>query len=159
MPLLLLITGLLSLPSFFVLNTILGVRSDFGYVLQALLATQAGLTIILASLAPLTALWYVSFPNYSAAVLFNALMFGVASLAAQWLLRRFYRPLIARNPRHRILLRTWLIIFAFVGIQLGWVLRPFIGDPKSPTRFFREGAWGNAYVQVFNMAVRATQGK
>src|SRR5688500_12489270 len=35
-PLLLLVTFVLSLPSFFVLNTVLGVRNDFGEVLRAL---------------------------------------------------------------------------------------------------------------------------
>jgi hypothetical protein len=29
---------------------------------------------------------------------------------------------------------------------MGWALRPFVGDPAQPTRFFREDAWGNAYV-------------
>jgi len=37
----------------------------------------------------------------------------------------------------------------FVAIQLAWVLRPFIGDPSRPTTFFRETAWGNAYVKIF----------
>jgi hypothetical protein len=31
---------------------------------------------------------------------------------------------------------------------MGWTLRPFVGHPGGPTRFFREGAWGNAYVHV-----------
>ena len=56
-PLLLLVTFGISLPSFFVLNTLLGLRSDFAVVLRALVATQAGLTIILASLSPSTAFW------------------------------------------------------------------------------------------------------
>jgi len=50
--------------------------------------------------------------------------------------------------RHRILLRLWLVIYAFVGIQMGWLLRPFIGDPDIPITFFRPNAWGNAYVTV-----------
>jgi hypothetical protein len=147
-PLLLLLTFCISLPSFFVINTLFGVRDDFGDAVRALIATQAALTIILASLAPLTALWYFSVTGYRHAILFNALMFGIASVAAQFLLRRLYRPLIARSAKHRMLLRAWLIVFAFVGIQMGWVMRPFIGDPRAPTRFFREGAWGNAYVEV-----------
>ena len=154
-PLLLLVTFVLSLPSFFVLNTILGVRSDFPAALRALTATQAALTVILASLAPFTAFWYASFTNYQAAILFNAVMFGIASLAAQVLLRRWYRPLVARNPRHRALLRVWLIVYAFVGIQMAWILRPFVGDPNSPTQFFREGAWGNAYVELAQIILRA----
>lgn len=147
-PLLLLVTFALSLPSFFVLNTLLGVRADFAASLRALVATQAVLTIVLASFAPFTALWYASSGAYRPAILFNAAMFGVASVAAQGLLRRWYAPLIARNPRHRVLLRVWLVIYAFVGVQMAWVLRPFIGDPSQPTRFFRAGAWGNAYVEV-----------
>jgi hypothetical protein len=153
-PLLLLVTFGLSLPSFFVLNTILGVRSDLPQVLRALVATQAVLTTILASLAPFTAFWYASSADYNAALLFNAAMFGLASVAAQWMLRRAYQPLIARNPRHRTLLRAWLVIYAFVGIQMAWVLRPFVGNPRSPTTFFREGAWGNAYVEVARIVGR-----
>jgi hypothetical protein len=129
-PLLLLVTFALSLPSFFVLNTLLGVRNDFAQALRALVATQAVLTIVLASLAPFTALWYASTAAYRPAILFNAAMFAVASFAAQGLLRRWYAPLVARNPRHRLLLRTWIVIYAFVGVQMAWVLRPFVGDPE-----------------------------
>ena len=147
-PILLLATFGLSLPSFFVVNTLLGLRGDFGSAVRALVATQAGLTIILASMAPLTALWYASSGNYDAAIVFNALMFAVAGVAAQALLRRFYQPLIDRDRRHRLLLRAWLVIYSFVGIQMGWILRPFVGHPAMPTRFFREDTWGNAYQPV-----------
>ena len=156
-PLLLLVTFFIALPSFFVLNTLMGLRADFTYVLRALMATQAGLTIVLCSLFPLTLLWYRSSDNYNAAILFNALMFAVASIAAQGLMRRYYRPLIARSARHRTMLRAWLLIYAFVGIQMGWVLRPFIGDPTGPTEFFRQGAWGNAYIQIIHIATRAVK--
>src|SRR3989440_11109070 len=76
-PFLLIGTFLLSLPSFFVISTLLGLREDFVYSLRVLMATQAALTIILASFAPFTALWYVSFTDYQSAILFNALMFGI----------------------------------------------------------------------------------
>jgi hypothetical protein len=151
MPLLLLATVLLSFPSYFVLNTLLGVRADFAAAWRAVLASQAALTIILVSLAPLTAFWYASSADYRAAIFFNALMFAVASVGAQAMLRRAYRPLIERDPRHRWLLRTWIILYALVGIQMGWNLRPFIGTPDGSVRFFREGAWENAYMIVARM--------
>ena len=47
-PLLLLVTFLLCLPSFFVVNTIAGLRDDFGQVLRALVATQSCVTVVLA---------------------------------------------------------------------------------------------------------------
>jgi hypothetical protein len=150
-PLLLAATFLLSLPSFFVLNTLLGVRDDFKEALRAVTATQAALTVVLASLAPCTVLWYASSSHYQSAILFNALMFGIASISAQRLLHRLYAPLIARDVRHRTLLRVWLIVFAFVGIQMGWLLRPFVGNPGEPVSFLREDAWGNAYLTVLQM--------
>src|SRR5690349_1786762 len=53
-PFLLLMTFALSLPSSFMFNTLYGLRPDYKEVLRALLAGQAGLTVLLASLAPLT---------------------------------------------------------------------------------------------------------
>jgi len=151
-PILLIVTFLLSLPSFFVLNTLLGLRNDFSRVLQSLVATQTGLTIILAALAPFTAFWYISGSGYQPAILFNGGMFAVASVSAQWMLRRDYLALIGANPKHRWMLRTWLLIYVFVGIQMGWVLRPFIGDPNQPVQFFREGSWSNAYEFILRMS-------
>jgi hypothetical protein len=65
--------------------------------------------------------------------------------------------LIARSKRHRTMLRVWLLIYAFVGIQMGWVLRPFIGHPDAPVQFFRYRAWGNAYIEVIHIAMRAVR--
>lgn len=152
-PFLLLATFALSLPSFYVLNTLAGLRADFSRALRALAAAQCGLTIILASLAPLTATWYVSFGGYAEAVAFNTAMFGAATLLAQGLLRRCYRDLLARDRRHRWLLRAWVIAYAFVGIQMAWVLRPFVGSPDMPATFFRAGAWGNAYEALWEVLV------
>jgi hypothetical protein len=157
-PFLLLATFVLSLPSFFVLNTLLGLRNDFAQVVTALFATQAGLTVILASLAPITAFWYVSGSGYQQAILFNGLMFAVASLGAQWVMRARYRALIARHLAHRWMLRTWIVIYVFVGIQMGWVLRPFIGNPGAPVQFFRQDSWSNAYVAVAELIWQVING-
>ncbi len=150
-PLLLAATLVLSLPSFFVLNTLLGVRADFPHALRSLIASQAGLTIVLVSLAPVTLFWYASSSDYPSAILFNALMFALASLGSQYHLRRSYRPLIAKAPKHRWLLRVWLVLYAFNGIQAGWLLRPFIGAADRPVEFLRPDAWSNAYVVVARM--------
>lgn len=144
-PLLVGVTFALSVPSFFVLMTLFGLRDDIAECLRALLATQAALAIVLASFAPFTLFWYASGTNYSSALLFNTAMFGLASLTVQRVLKRLYAPLIARDRRHLVMMRVWVGIFAFVGIQMGWVLRPFIGNLAEPTRFFRAEAWGNAY--------------
>lgn len=148
-PLLLTVSTLVCLPSFFVLNTVLGLRDDFAAAARGVLAAQGGMAICLAGLAPVTALGYLSSGHYAFALVLNGLMFAIASLAGQVALARHYRPLLAANPRHRIGLTAWLVLYIFVAIQLAWMLRPFVGAPGLPTAFFREEAWGNAYVRVF----------
>ncbi len=38
----------------------------------------------------------------------------------------------------RTVFRCWVVLFALVGAQMGWVLRPFIGSPQLPFTWFRE---------------------
>jgi hypothetical protein len=156
-PLLLLGTSLIAWPSFFVLNTLVGLRRDFARATTALMAAQAGLAVVLASLAPLTVVWYASSADYAAALRFNGLMFAIASFAGQGLLRGHYRLLIQRNSKHRWMLGTWLVIYIFVGIQMAWILRPFVGDPGAPIEFFRRESWGNAYVVVARLIYDAVR--
>jgi hypothetical protein len=41
--------------------------------------------------------------------------------------------------RHtRLVFSCWVIVFALVGAQMGWVLRPFIGNPAQEFDWFRE---------------------
>ncbi len=154
-PLLLLGTSLIAWPSFLVLNTLAGLRDDFARATAALLAAQAGLVIVLASLAPLTIVWYASSGSYPDALRFNGAMFAIAALAGQWLLRDHYRLLVERDSRHRWMFWTWLALFIFVAIQMAWVMRPFIGDPSAPTEFFRRDKWGNAYLVVARLIYHA----
>lgn len=148
MPLLLLVTSVVCLPGFFVMNTVLGLRDDFREALQAILAGQTAVSVALAAIGPLTLVWYASEVSYRAALLFNAGAFAVATAAGQIAMLRYYRPLIRREPRHRFGLVAWVALYAFVGIQMGWMLRPFIGSPNEPPQFFRPEPFSNAYVVV-----------
>ena len=54
--------------------------------------------------------------------------------------------------RHvRLVFRCWVVVFGLVGAQMGWVLRPFIGDPDIPASFLRPQAWDNAYVKLWQL--------
>ncbi|HEX8324473.1 MAG TPA: hypothetical protein VF595_11235 [Tepidisphaeraceae bacterium] len=157
-PLLIGVTFGLTLPSFVVLHLLLGLRQDLRDVIHSLLSAQVAVAVTLLSVSPLTLLWYLSVPRYESAILFNAAMFALASVAAQRPLRARYRPLIRRNPLHGRLLRVWLGVYAFVGIQMGWVLRPFIGKPFAPAEFLRPEKWDNAYVIVAGLVWRTLFG-
>ncbi len=157
-PVLLTLSAGVAFPSFFVVISLLGLRDDLRLSIRALAATQAAVGVVLLSLAPLTLLAYASTPGHADHLLANMVVFAVASLAGQVVLRRLYRPLIDRNPLHRRVLRVWIVVYAFIGVQLGWVLRPFVGTPGAETTFLRENAWGNAYVEVWAIVQRALGG-
>ena len=49
------------------------------------------------------------------------------------------------------MLWTWLVIYSFVGVQMAWTLRPFVGAANMEVQFFRSEAWGNAYVVIADL--------
>lgn len=154
-PLLLGVATIICLANFYVVNALLGLRDDFGVALRAILTAQAGVAVTLAAFSPVTLFFYASLPesvaSYQTAIVANGAIFLLASVGGQLALNRAYRPLMARDPKHAHARTAWLALYVFVAIQLAWTLRPFVGDPQKPTRFFREGAWGNAYVEIVRL--------
>ena len=51
------------------------------------------------------------------------------------------------RPASMGLLYIWILLFGFVGTQLGWTLRPFFGSPGEPFEVFRQ-IDGNFYVDI-----------
>ena len=43
-----------------------------------------------------------------------------------------------QSQRAKVVFRIWVVVFALVGAQMSWVLRPFIGDPSLPFSWFRD---------------------
>jgi hypothetical protein len=153
-PLLIFATSLICLPGFFTLNAVLGLQADFAHALRAIAAAQAALTLALASLGPITSVFYLSGITHDGALMLNALIFLVATLAGQSVMRRRYADLIAhpeRGPRHRLMLWVWTLLYAFVGMQMGWMLRPFVGSHDLPVAFFRAEPFSNAYVAILHL--------
>lgn len=149
-PILLLAALALCLPSSWVVHALLGLRDDFPAALRGILSAQGTLALALVSLAPVTAFFYACGIAYGPALFLNGCAFLVALGAAQVTLARHYRPLVQRDPRHKLALASWFVLYAFTTIKVGWVLRPFVGDPELPVTFLREGRWAdNPYVNLF----------
>lgn len=51
----------------------------------------------------------------------------------------------------------WIVVFGLVGAQMGWVLRPFIGDPDGPFVWFRERE-GNFFESVWQTLITLLSG-
>lgn len=165
-PLLFYLTLLVTLPSLYVLNAIVGSRLTPGSVVRLLVATLGVNVAVLSSMGPIVAFFSVSTTSYPFMVLLNVVVFAVAGFLAQmFLLQTLQRLNIAQTlvdaqspdlfadpdapsplrpvseeflgRRVRIIFRLWLVVFGLVGAQMGWVLRPFIGNPDAPFTWFR----------------------
>lgn len=151
LPIMIFATSLLCLPGYFALSTVLGLRNDLHAALRAIVSSQAAFTLTLASLATFTLFLYANGITHRAAILVNGFMFLVATAVAQAILRKHYAPLLARSRKHAFMLCYWLVAYVFVGVQMGWMLRPFIGTPGIPPTFFRAEPFSNAYIVVLRL--------
>ncbi|MBG1260475.1 actin-binding WH2 domain-containing protein [Nostoc commune] len=151
LPALYLITLLICIPTLFFANIIFGSKRTFGQHLALVLTAVSVTSVLLFSFAPITLFFLITTNNYQFLILLNVLIFaltgfiGVSSLyhATSLVLEQDNE---GSKTRQKIL-KFWLFLYAFVGSQLGWTLRPFFGTPDSVFQLFRERE-GNFYLSV-----------
>jgi hypothetical protein len=154
-PVLLLLSSVITLPTFYVLHAVLGLRDDFRAACHGLWGAQAAMGITLGALAPVVAFLAVSVVDPYFLTLADGALFAAAVWVGQVVLRRHYRVLLARDRRHRVTLTCWAVLYVFFAIQLAWVLRPFLGTPGYPVEFLRASAFEqNAYVVLVEHVVK-----
>jgi hypothetical protein len=157
-PLLFLLTLAVTFPSLYVFSAL--ARSSLGAArtLELLLVAVTVSLAILASLGPVTGFFTLSTDSYPFMKLLNVAFFAIAGLGGILFLRIALRGAFAApvgdgesTPRGRrgprAVLRAWIVIYAMVGAQMGWVLRPFVGAPQLPFRVFRARE-ANVFVDV-----------
>jgi hypothetical protein len=176
-PLLFLLTLVVTLPSLYVLSALSQSRLSFIHTVRLLLAAVTVNMALLASLGPVTAFFTLSTESYPFMILLNVVFFAVSGLVGLGFLRRALdvvfepepapeiappgaggvgsRPLAAArrtDPAGRVF-SAWTLIYAVVGAQMGWILRPFIGAPSEPFQWFRERQ-SNFFVVVWESFLR-----
>jgi hypothetical protein len=230
-PALFFLTLLVTFPSLYVFNALVGSRLTFMTVMRLLIATLGVMLAVLASFGTIIVFFSVCTTSYPFMVMLNVIMFAAAGfLGLGFLLQTLHRlsmvqamahftppttppsqsiapepvpsvvplsaapsaPADASTPapppapaeslsstlrsgpsaampivppsssggaldalgpepvgRHvRTVFHLWLLLFALVGAQMGWVLRPFIGNPTVPFTLFRHRE-SNFFESVF----------
>lgn len=157
LPLLFLGTLLVTFPSLYVFNAMLGSRLGFRATLRLLVATIVVNLAIAASLGPILGFFTLSTSSYGFMVLLNVALLGVAGLVSIGFLIKTLAalqfqspepdampPLMAVGDAHPRregtglwLFVVWIFTYGIVGAQMGWILRPFIGAPGVPFELFR----------------------
>jgi hypothetical protein len=162
LPLVLLLTSALTVPFSWTGAALLGLPLRLGQVAVLTFLTLAAGSLLLASLAPVAALFTLCAPLPTAApgtgartahnllYLLHTAFVGGSGLAGTVLLWRGMRSLGRPVRTLRAVYLVWIVAFALVGGEVAWVLRPFVGSVYKPVVFLRGDALdGNVYEFVF----------
>ena len=153
LPALYLLTLLICLPTLYFMDVVLGSKRTFGQYLALLLASMAMISVMLFGFAPVTLFFRLSINDYWFFLLLNIVFLGFTGVVG---IRFFYSSMMNLIDKEKLgqaaknrykLITGWLFLFGFVGSQLGWTLRPFVGTPEEPFALFRE-IESNFYIQV-----------
>jgi hypothetical protein len=207
-PALFFLTLIVTCPSLYVFNTLVGSRLTLGALLRLLLSALGVTLAVLASLGPIVGFFSASTTSYPFMQLLNVVVFSISGLLGMsFLLQTLHRlsleapppptpapPPAPATPPERVesatdepnlpelftelgglgpldavddrmlsrhvktVFRCWIVLFGLVGAQMGWVLRPFIGDPALPFAWFRQRE-SNIFVAVLQAIGKLTSGQ
>ncbi|MBW4564068.1 MAG: actin-binding WH2 domain-containing protein [Mojavia pulchra JT2-VF2] len=151
LPALYLITLLICLPTLYFSNIIFGSKRSFSQHLVLVLTAVSVTSVLLFSFAPITLFFLITTNNYQFLILLNVVIFSLTGFIGISSLYQATSSVLEQDnegskTRQRIL-QFWLFLYAFVGSQLGWTLRPFFGTPNSAFQLFRDRE-GSFYLSV-----------
>jgi hypothetical protein len=162
------LTLVVTFPSLYVFNALVGSRLTVGGLARLMTAALTVTLAVLASFGPIVAFFAVTTTSYPFMLLLNVAVFGLAGLLGMgFLLQTLHRlsdviESLAEPPppvppgdapvadvpavwpaarggdmRVKTVFVCWVVVFAVVGAQMSWVLRPFVGTPDGPFTWFR----------------------
>jgi hypothetical protein len=152
LPIFYLLTLIICFPTLFFFNVLFGSRSSIQQHFVVLMTAISVISVLLFSFAPVTLFFLITAPNsYQFFKLLNVFIFAIAgSFGVKFLYDGMQllsqQDEIGKATRATIL-RSWLLLYAFVGVQLGWFLRPFFGSPNTKFELFRK-VYGNFYLDI-----------
>lgn len=151
MPVLFLATLFICAPSLYFFNLLFGSNQSLGQNLTLILTAITVTAVLLMSLAPITLFFLLTTSEYQFFKLLNVAIFGISGVMGVVFLYQGMKVVSSdqaqgASMRKRILI-MWMFVYAFVGSQMAWTIRPFIGDPGAPFELFRQ-LGGNFYSNV-----------
>jgi hypothetical protein len=162
-PMLYLLTLLVCYPVLFIILVLMGSKLSFVQTLALILLAITFNAVLLASFAPIVAFFSITGSSYDFVKLLHVVIMTFSGFYGMIALYQGLREMCEKSnlyPKRAVdILRVWILVFGFVGTQMAWSLRPFIGNPSEPFAVFRENRDGNFYTTVARSAVDIFRGK
>jgi hypothetical protein len=144
-------TLLICFPSFFIIQQVLGSKMKLRQMMIIVLSGFVLTSVIALSFSPVVIFFQITGGNYHFLQLLHVVIFIFSGIFGMRLIvdalkfaceKRSIYPQIGVN-----VFRIWILILAFVGIQLSWNLRPFLCNKNEDFKLFRKYE-GNFYTAI-----------
>ncbi|HIE39294.1 MAG TPA: actin-binding WH2 domain-containing protein [Anaerolineales bacterium] len=152
LPLLFLATLIVCAPTLYFFNLIFGSNQSLSQNVALMLAAITVTAVLLLSFAPVVLFFLLTTNHYQFFKLLNVGVFTISGIVGVLFLSQGMRIVSYAGKEgaraRRNVVRLWILLYAFVGSQMAWTLRPFVGAPGLPFELFRQ-LGGNFYANIF----------
>lgn len=152
LPLLFLATLVVCSPTLYFFNLIFGSNQSLAQNFTLILTAITVTAVLLLSFAPIVLFFLLTTSHYQFFKLLNVGVFSISGIVGVLFLTQGMRIVSDSGKEgvqaRRNVVRLWILIYAFVGSQMAWTLRPFIGAPRLQFELFRQ-LGGNFYANIF----------
>lgn len=151
LPLLFLTTLVVCAPTLYFFNLVFGSNQSLNQNVTLMLSAITITSVLLLSFAPVVLFFLLTTSQYQFFKLLNVGVFTISGTIGVLFLDQGMQIVShggneSVNAR-RYVVWLWILLYAFVGSQMAWTLRPFIGAPSLPFELFRQ-LGGNFYANI-----------
>jgi len=151
LPLLFLATLVVCMPTLYFFNLIFGSNQSLTQIFCLVLTAITVTAVLLLSFAPIVMFFLLTTSNYQFFKLLNVGVFAISGIVGVRFLGQGMQIASTGGQEgcaRQVVVLLWILVYAFVGSQVAWTLRPFIGAPGLQFELFRQ-LGGNFYTNVF----------
>lgn len=152
LPLLFLATLMICSPSLYFFNLLFGSKQGLTQNIALTLTAITVTAVLLLGFAPIILFFLLTTSGYQFFKLLNVGVFAISGITGMVFLSQGMKTVSASEEEgartRRRILYLWIIVYAFVGSQMAWTLRPYIGFPGTPFEPLRQ-IHGNFYTDIF----------
>lgn len=151
LPILFVATLFVCVPSLYFFSLLFGSNQSLSQSFAVILTAITVTSVLLLSCAPITLFFLLTAPQYQFFKLLNVAIFAVSGLMGIVFLYQGMKIVSGSEKEgagtRQLVLFLWMFVYAFVGSQMAWTIRPFIGAPNSTFELFRQ-LGGNFYTDI-----------
>jgi len=153
---------LICFPAFFIIQAVLGSKLRLYQMMTIVLVGFILITTLMISFCPIILFFQITGGNYYFLILLHLSILALSTFFGfKTIIDALQYSCEKKNiyPKTGVVIfRFWIFILAFVGIQLAWNLRPFLGKKTEPYQLFRKYE-GNFYTAIIYSLDQLTRSK